>query len=168
MEVGSVSEDLSPMDVDAANLDYDEAADERPGAADAYVQADVQPPAPLTSLDAVSFRRVDDGAMLVSNWVLEHIQALEDKVRNLTERERAVYDELRVLRGLHDTHVDTIGCLNSDLIQYEGMGPNGMDLFATTATGRTWHKDRNCPRLRNTMQSEADALLPGLWQMIFL
>ena len=143
------SEDQSPMDVDAANLDYDDAGNDRPDAVDAYVQADVPPLHTVSQHDAVSFNHVDDSAMLVSNWALEHIRALEDKVRELTERERAVYDEVRVLRGLHDNHIETIGRLNRDLLQFQGMDPNGMDLYTTAATGRTWHKDRNCPHVRN-------------------
>ena len=136
------------MNVDAANLDYEDAADERPDAAEAY--AGDQLPAPLTPLDAVSFRHVDDGAMLVSNWALEHIQTLENQVRELTERNRAVYDELHVLRHLHDSHIETIGRLNRDLLLFQGADPNGMDLYTTAATGRTWHRRRECPHLRNT------------------
>ena len=135
--------------MDAANLDYDDAADDRPDVADAYVQASALP-APFLETDAVASRHVDDGAMMVSNWALEHIQNLENQVRELTERNHAVYDELHVLRHLHDNHIETIGRLNRDLLQYQGVDPNGIDLYTTAATGRTWHRNRNCHHLRNT------------------
>ena len=128
MEVES-SEDPSPMDVDSANLDSGD-EDARPDASDAYVQAEGPPPRPQSPYDAVSFRHVDDEAMVVSNWALEHIESLEGKIKQMTENEAALRAELRVLRGLHDEHTDTIGRLNRDLLQYQGTDPNGATLYA--------------------------------------
>ena len=128
------SGDSSPMDVDTSTLFGDDPGDERPDAVDAFCQADVPAPEPDPR---------------ISSWAIEHINVLENKVRSLTENERALYDEIQVLRALHDSHVDTIGRLNRDLMRYQGTDPNGIDLYATAATGRTWHRDRNCHHLRN-------------------
>ena len=67
----------------------------------------------------------------------------------MTENEAALRAELRGLRGLHDDHTDTIGRLNRDLLQYQETDPNGATLYASTATGRTWHRRRDCYHIRN-------------------
>ena len=134
MEVAPSSGDSSPTDVDTSNLFSDDPVNERPDAADAFCQADLPAPEPDPR---------------ISNWAIEHINVLENKVRSLTENERALYDEIQVLRAMHDSHIETIGRLNRDLMRYQGTDPNGLDLFTTAATGRTWHRDRNCHHLRN-------------------
>ena len=137
------------MEVDMANLDDGEHVDDDPVTSQADTRADASLPVPQSPYDAVSVRHVDDEALLVNNWALEHIENLEGQLRQLRESETALRSELRVLRGLHDEHIESIGRLNRDLLQYQGMDPRGMALYTTTSTGRTWHRNRDCHHIRN-------------------
>ena len=151
--------EATDMDVDEANIGRSEEEEEELAISPGDMDDET-----MCVPDGVFLRIYEQDQMI--NYLKACEKRLEKEIVDITHISDVKNHELIMLRRMRDEHYRTIERMDQDIRRGQANEDlSRSELFATTATCRTWHKSRDCNHLRGT-QFSSHARMPRLRAMI--